>query len=285
MQGVSRTAFYVGLMRAMHRTLDSEPWVVDDLVSVTLFGEALRVQLAADPAWRQDEPGIAMRAYILVRSAFAEARLRAAAARGVRQYVALGAGFDTFAYRQPAWMDGTQVFEVDAPATQAEKRRLLARAGIPEPANVRFARIDFETTALGDGLRAAGFDAARPAFFSWLGVVPYLTRDAIDAVFRYVASLPAPSEIAFTFAPRDSSEDLVRRVAGLGEPFLTFFDPEEIAPMLSALGFGDVELLSPEAAVAFLGERRDTLHLAPRIHVASAVVGRLSGVAPAKDAR
>jgi methyltransferase (TIGR00027 family) len=273
------------MMRAMHRTLDREPWVIDDPVSVALFGEALRAQLAAEPGWRQDEPGNALRGYILVRSAFAEERMRLAASRGVRQYVALGAGFDTFAFRQPGWMDGTRVFEVDAPATQAEKRRLLAGAGIAEPSNLRFAAIDFETTSLADGLRAAGFDRAAPAFFSWLGVVPYLSRDAIDAVFRFVASLPPPSEIAFTFAPGDVSVDLAQRVAGLGEPFLTFFEPEEIAPMLTAAGFGDVELLSPEAARAFLGERRDGLALASRIHVASAVVGRLSGIASAKDPR
>jgi methyltransferase (TIGR00027 family) len=226
-----------------------------------------------------------MRGYILVRSAFAEERMRRAAGRGVRQYVALGAGFDTFAFRQPAWMDGARVFEVDAPETQAEKRRRLALAGIAEPANVRFTPIDFETTSLSDGLLAAGFDPAAPAFFSWLGVVPYLTRDAIDAVFRYVAALPATSEIAFTFAPPDLDPDLARRVAGLGEPFRTFFAPEEIAPMLTALGFGEVELLSPQAARALLGERRDALTLAPRIHVASAVVGRLSGVVSAKDER
>jgi len=285
MQGVSRTAFYVGLMRAMHRTHDREPWVIDDPVSVTLFGAALAAQLAAEPGWRQDEPGHAMRGYVLVRSAFAEERMRLAAGRGVRQYVALGAGFDTFAFRQPGWMEGTRVFEVDAPATQAEKRRMLADAGLTVPANVRFAAIDFETTSLGDGLRAAGFDPSASAFFSWLGVVPYLTRDAIDAVFRFVAALPPPSEIAFTFAPPDLDAGLARRVAGLGEPFRTFFAPGEIAPMLSALGFGDVELLSPEAARAFLGERRDALALAPRIHVASAVVGRLSGIVSAKDSR
>jgi methyltransferase (TIGR00027 family) len=285
MQSVSRTAFAVGMMRAMHHTIDREPWVVDDSISLRLFGDALRAQLEAEPDWRQDEPGNAMRGYILVRSAFAEARMRATAAHGVRQYVALGAGFDTFAYRQPAWLGDTRIFEVDAPPTQAEKRRMLALAGIPEPANVRFAAVDFETTPLGEGLRAAGFDPARPAFFSWLGVVPYLTRDAIDAVFRFVASLPPPSEIAFTFAPPNVSEDLARRVAGLGEPFRTFFDPAEIAPMLRALGFGEVELLSPEAARAFLGERHDDLALATRMHVASATVGRLSRVASAKEAQ
>lgn len=269
----------------MHRRFDREPWVIDDPVSLTLFGEALRAQLAAEPGWRQDEAGNALRGYILVRSAFAEERMRLAAGRGVRQYVALGAGFDTFAFRQPGWMDGTRVFEVDAPATQAEKRRMLAGAGIAEPANVRFAPIDFETTSLGAGLRAAGFDPTAPAFFSWLGVVPYLTRDAIDAVFEFVAELPPPSEIAFTFAPGDVSVDLARRVASVGEPFVTFFEPEEVAPMLNALGFGEVEVLSPEGACAFLGERRDALALAPRIHVARAVVGRLSGIVSAKEPR
>jgi methyltransferase (TIGR00027 family) len=272
MREISRTAHSVALMRALHRCVDHEPWVVDDPVSTALFGAELQAELARDPAWHQDDYGNAMRGYILVRSAFAEERMRAAAARGVRQCVVLGAGFDTFAYRQPAEMAGTVIFEADAPATQAAKRSALARAAIPEPANLRFAPIDFETTSLGDGLAAAGFDRAAPAFFSWLGVVPYLTREAIDGVFGFVASLPARSEIAFTFAPHDRSEALARRVAEMGEPFRTTFDPGELHAVLTALGFGRVDFLSPEAARAYLGDRRDSLRIAQRLHIASAVV-------------
>jgi methyltransferase (TIGR00027 family) len=272
MREISRTALSVGLMRALHRSVDVEPWVVDDPVSPRLFGDELRAELADDPAWRQDAYGNAMRGYVLVRSAFAEDRLRAAVARGVRQAVVLGAGFDTFAYRQPPWMSGAVVYEVDAAPTQTEKRRLLARAGIPEPANVRYVPIDFETTALGTGLAAAGFDLAAPAFFSWLGVLPYLTRDAIDAVFAFVAALPPQSEIAFTFAPHDRSEVLARRVAEMGEPFRTTFDPAELRAYLRQAGFARIDFLTPEEARAYLGERRDELRIAPRLQIASAVL-------------
>lgn len=143
---------------------------------------------------------MALRGHVLVRSAFAEERLYAAIARGVRQVVILGAGYDTFAYRQPAGFEDVRIFEVDAPPTQAHKREMLARGGVPVPANVRFAPIDFERSSLGDGLRAAGLDAAQPAIFTWLGVMVYLTRDAAEGVLRFVGSLPHGSEIVFTFS-------------------------------------------------------------------------------------
>lgn len=141
---------------------------------------------------------MALRGHVLVRSAFAEERLYAAIARGVRQVVILGAGYDTFAYRQPASFEDVRIFEVDAPPTQAHKREMLARGGVPVPANVRFAPIDFERSSLGDGLRAAGLDAAQPAIFTWLGVM--VTRDAAEGVLRFVGSLPHGSEIVFTFS-------------------------------------------------------------------------------------
>ena len=272
MVGVSRTAIGVGMLRAAHRLVDAEPWVIDDPVSVALFGDAVRAMLANQPSWFSDERRSALRGHVLVRSAFAEERMRAAALRGVRQYVALGAGFDTFAYRQPAWMKGTRVFEVDAPATQAEKRRRLAQAHVAEPANVVFAAVDFECTSLLEGLCNAGFDATQPAFFSWLGVMPYLTAAAVASVFRFVASLPPGSEIAFTFAARDVNESLARKVAEIGEPFRTRIDREELEPMLCAFGFRDLRFLANDEAQMMLGARRDALLLPPRASIAAAIV-------------
>ncbi len=163
-------------------------------------------------------------------------------------------GYDTFAYRQPDWTDGVRVVEVDAPATQADKRERLREAGVAVPDNVAYAAIDFETTSLGDGLLAAGVDPSAPAFFSWLGVMMYLTRQANDAVLRDVASRPRESEIAFTFArPRPADEDaLAERVAELGEPFRTRIAPSDLHAALRALGFRDVTIVRASFAAAIV---------------------------------
>jgi methyltransferase (TIGR00027 family) len=274
MDGISKTALGVGSLRALHRLLDTEPWVIDDPVSFALFGDAARYLAQHDPSWAEQPARIQLRAHVLVRSAFAEDRLRAAVARGVRQCVVLGAGYDTLAYRQPAWMHGVRLIEVDAPATQADKRARLERAAIAVPENVAFAAIDFERTSLADGLTAAGFDAGAPAFFSWLGVMVYLTRDAVDAVFRFVAGLPAESEIAFTFTAPGGSAALERRVAEIGEPLLTRLEPAAVEPMLRQLGFGAVTVLSSSVAAQYLGQRSDALRLPPRASIAAAIVTR-----------
>ncbi len=274
MDGISKTALGVGSLRALHRLADAEPWVIDDPVSLALFGDAARYLARHDPSWAEQPARVQLRAHVLVRSAFAEDRLRAAVERGVRQCVVLGAGYDTFAYRQPAWMHGVRLIEVDAPATQADKRARLERARIAVPGNVAFAALDFERTSLADGLAAAGFDAGAPAFFSWLGVMVYLTRAAVEAVFRFVAGLPAESEIAFTFTAPGGSAELERRVAAAGEPLLTRLDPAEVEPLLRELGFGEVTILSPAAAARYLGERRDALRLPPRASIAAAIVTR-----------
>ncbi|MBV9408540.1 MAG: class I SAM-dependent methyltransferase, partial [Candidatus Eremiobacteraeota bacterium] len=205
-------------------------------------------------------------------SAFAEERLRAAIARGVRQCVILGAGYDTFAYRQPPWTAGIRIFEVDAPATQSDKRNRLTQHAITIPPNVTYTPIDFEQTSLAEGLIAAGFDPTAPAFFSWLGVMVYLTHPAVESVFRYVASLPRTSEIAFTFTAPGGNPELARRVAAVGEPLLTRFTPEEIEPMLRTCGFTDITILSIEAAHTYLGQRTDALRLPPRESIAAAIV-------------
>lgn len=272
MSEVSKTAMGVGVLRAMHRLFDAEPWVLDDPVSLSLFGDAARSTVERDSSWTTNPRRIALRGHVLVRSAFAEDRLRAAVARGVRQCVVLGAGYDTFAYRQPAWMAGVRLIEVDAAQTQSDKRERLERAGIPVPRNVTLAPVDFERTPLPEGLAAAGFDAAAPAFFSWLGVTMYLTRNAVETVFGFVAGLPASSEIAFTYAAPGGSAELERRVAEVGEPFLTRIDPAAVGPMLRALGFREVTVLSAADAQRYLGTRTDALRVPQVESIAAALV-------------
>ena len=137
------------------------------------------------------------------RSRYAEDRLAEAVAQGVTQYVVLGAGLDTFAYRNP--FPALRVFEVDFPATQVWKRTMLEEAAIALPSNLVFVALDFEHQTLAEGLTQAGLDLQKPAFFGWLGVVPYLTLDAFRATLSVVAQMPAGS--AVTFRLRGGSGD------------------------------------------------------------------------------
>src|SRR5205807_2417198 len=130
--------------------------------------------MAADPSLRP------MRLFVAARSRYSEDALAACVARGVQQVVVLGAGLDTFSLRNPFAGQGVRVFEVDFPATQEWKRQQLKQAALAVPGWLTFAPVDFERQSVSDGLAQSGFRVDRPAFFQWLGVVPYLTRDAIS---------------------------------------------------------------------------------------------------------
>ena len=277
-RGASRTAVGVAALRAAHHIFDPEPHILDDRIAERLLDDDTRQGMRAHPDRLRTPLVSALRTHVVVRSRFAEDRLADAVAAGVRQYVLLGAGLDTFAYRQPAWASALPIIEVDQPASQADKRERLARAGIPVPANVTFVPIDFETTSLADGLAAARVDLRIPTFVSWLGVMMYLTRDAIDAVFRVVRHLPPPSEIVFTFSP--SADDIAggpgSRLAGyvaeLGEPFRTHISPDELVAWLCELGFSRVDLLTPDEIEARYVRGAEGLRVSRRTTIASARV-------------
>jgi methyltransferase (TIGR00027 family) len=211
---------------------------------------------------------------VALRSRFSETRLERAMERGVRQCIILGAGFDTFAFRQPPWARALRIFEVDHAATQTLKRARLAEAGIAAPPNVEFVTIDFERVTLAEGLRASSLDFSKPAFFSCLGVLMYLTKPAVDAVFDLVASFSQGSEIAFTFTSPDSLDTAIAaRVREIGEPWLSHFEPDTLARDLRAKGFSRVEFLDlAETEAAFFRGRTDGLEPPPRAGIAAAVV-------------
>lgn len=168
-----------------------------------------------------------------------------------------------------------RLFEVDHGGTQADKRRRLEAAAIPVPPNLEFVEIDFERVALRDGLRRSSLDFSVPAFFSCLGVLVYLTRDAANAVFRLVAEFPAGSEIVFTYAAAGAANSpIADRVRAAGEPWQTQFDPAALKRDLTALGFSDVQFLrSEEAEDRYFQGRSDGLHAPPRTGIAAAIVG------------
>jgi methyltransferase (TIGR00027 family) len=270
----SHTALGTAYLRATHQLLDAKPLIFDDPVAVPLLGpEGLKLIRDTADNYRTPEM-LALRAHVVLRSRFTEDRLAAAVSRGITQYVILGAGFDTFALSQPAWALALKIIEVDHSGTQAMKRSYIAAAGLTIPENTVFADIDFEHESLRDGLRRYNISMDKPTFFSWLGVTMYLKEDAIDAVLRSVVMFPAGSEIVLTFRTPlgDSPSPLARSVANLGEPWVSFFEPEALEAKLRSVGFSKVEFLTPaEAEERYFRQRPKDLPVPKQINILCAV--------------
>ena len=271
----SRTAIGVAALRWQHQVIDGEPKILVDPVSGRLLGEAVLREVAARLGDPHAPEMRGLRAHVVLRSRYSEDRLAAAVRGGVSQLIILGAGLDTFAYRQLAWARGLRVCEVDHPASQDGKRRLLAAAGIAIPRNVEFIAIDFERTSLADGLKAAGVDFSMKTFFSCLGVTMYLTEESVDALFATVATFAPGSEIVFTYRPsRDDATALGRRVSELGEPWTFHIDTIALESKLKRLGFQRFEELDPvDAEALYFRGRSDRLQAPTRRGIAAAVVG------------
>jgi len=244
----SKTALRVAIRRAAHQIME-QPRILDDPIAVPLLGPGF----ARDMERASHTVARDFRAFMATRSRYAEDRLADAVAKGIAQYVILGAGLDTFAYRNP--FPALRVFEVDFPATQAWKREMLAEAGIALPGNLTFVPLDFEHKALAEGLAEAGFDAGSAAFFGWLGVVPYLTLEAFRATLSAIAQLPAGSAVSFDYAlapetlspvGRKAFDALAGRVAAAGEPFQLFFTPATMEAELRRAGFHRIEQLDSD---------------------------------------
>jgi methyltransferase (TIGR00027 family) len=274
----SSTARAVAVLRAAHRIIDGEPALLDDTIIARLIGGGLEAQIRSRVDELQTPLARGLRSHVLLRSRFAEDSLADAIAHGVAQYVLLGAGLDTFAYRQPAWAGGLTIVEVDHPASQDAKRAALDRAAIEIPPNVRFAPVDFELETLTDALVRGGVDLLKATFFSWLGVTMYLTQEAIEQTLRTVLAFPSGSEIVFTFAqprsdPASPSHQLAAGAASVGEPWISYFEPEELETMLRSLGFPRVRFLTRDEAVRrYYTSRSDGLAAPQRISIVSAAV-------------
>jgi methyltransferase (TIGR00027 family) len=252
----SKTALRVAIRRAAHQVMDQPP-VLDDPIAIRLIGP----EFARDMERAQHKVARDFRAFMAARSRFVEDQLAAAVAQGVSQYVVLGAGLDTFAWRNP--FPALHVFEVDFPATQEWKRALLEEAGLAQP--------DFEHKTLAAGLVEAGFDAAKPAFFGWLGVVPYLTREAFRATIRDIARMAPGSGVGFDYGlspevltpiRRLALKALSERVASAGEPFKLLFTPDDLERELRQAGFTRIgQLDSKHLNALYFTGRADGLKL------------------------
>jgi methyltransferase (TIGR00027 family) len=260
------TAVRVALWRALHVEVDAPPHVLEDDVGLKLA--------APDAAWRS-RPDMSpftrpFRASIVARARFIEDLLAEQAARGVRQYVILGAGLDTFAQRRPELASRLRVFEIDRPGPQAWKRRRLVELGLGIPSFLRLVPVDFEAAgAWWERLEASGFDAAKPAVVASTGVSMYLTRDAIAAMLRQVAALAPGSTLAMSFVlpteladpeVRPGIERAIEGARSNGTPFISFFTPAEMLALARDAGFREVRHVSAAAlAQRYFAGRTDGL--------------------------
>jgi methyltransferase (TIGR00027 family) len=273
----SATAQRAATRRAAHQLLD-DPKVFDDPFALSIIGREGEAALRADQRQFETSPlSSYLRAFVAARSRRAEDELALAVRQGVGQYVIVGAGLDTFAYRNPYPQGMLHVYEVDHPATQAWKRARLEEAGIALPADLTFAPVDFDIQTLEEGLRAAGFDEGKGAFFSWLGVTEYLTTEAVMTTLRFIALSAAESGVVFDYmispsllssAQRARFDAFARRVASAGEPMQAFFEPEVLMRDLRAMGFGHVEDNGPEEInERYFKNRNDGLRVGSLSHL------------------
>jgi methyltransferase (TIGR00027 family) len=261
------SALRVAILRATHQLLDV-PLVFEDAFALRILGPVEEESLRNDPMQHNTRRLNGLRASLVVRSKLAEEEWARSKRSGVRQFVILGAGLDTFAYRNQDH-DSSRIFEVDLPSTQKWKRDCLRVAGIEEPASLAFAPVDFERSTLAEGLRAARFSDDEPAFFSWLGVTMYLGEDSVIETLRFVSSLRPKSGIVFDYgvlpallsaAERSSMAVFAGRAAEHGERWKTYFDPSVLVGTLRSMGFHEVEDLgATELNERYLSGRTDGL--------------------------
>ena len=278
----SLTAYKVAMMRAVHQILDS-PKVFEDPIALSIIGTQGASYIRSKKRTFKTKLNSYLRAIVVARQRFVEDELSVAIKRGVRQYVILGAGLDTFAYRNPHSTNGLRIFEVDHPSTQEWKRQQLKATEIRIPETLAFVPTDFESQSLVDQLRKAGFRTDRPSFFSWLGVTMYLNRETMMATMKHVSSsTPSGSEIVFDYVITPRSQNSLRRlifhllsnrVRRAGEPWKSFFYPSSLEMDLKAVGFTRVEDFGPEKINAlFFKNRADKLMVGSFGHLMKAQV-------------
>lgn len=226
--------------RGIHRLRDDPPWIFDDPFALPLVGDEW--PSFAEGASRLIDPPARARLSVAVRSRYPEDRLAAAP---FEQYVILGAGLDSFAWRRPDALRRLCLYEVDHPATQAWKRARAGALSLPESARHRFVPLDFSRDDLAQHLTEHGFDWARPTLFSWIGTTMYLERPAIAATLRLFARCAPGSEAAMSYNPLpELLDDDGRRflaavsalVEGMGEPLRSFFAADEIEGLVRSCG-------------------------------------------------
>jgi len=264
----SQTLLRSAIRRAQHQLLDV-PVILHDPMALALAPEALDSGGSTDFGEDNDTAPTLLRALFAMRQRFAEDRLAEAAARGVPQYAIIGAGLDTFPWRQPEFARGMHIFAADHPSSLVWVQRRLRERGVSRPANLIHVPLDLEQQQLAEQLAACGFDLEQPGFCSVVGVTQYLSSEAIDALFGFAAALKPGSEIVLSFATVDQElhgHDLdlamrsVTSTGRLGEPWKSRFCQRDLVERIAGQGFRNVFHLTPDLAQQrYFSGRQDEL--------------------------
>jgi methyltransferase (TIGR00027 family) len=268
MRRPSQTMIWTAIWRAVHRLRDDDPKILDDPFAGFLAGfDSDEAVLAAhDASDGARIPGL--RTPFVVRNRYAEDELAEAIKKGIDQYVILGAGLDSFAYRRPDLMRSLVVYELDHPASQEWKQQRLTTLGLATPPGLRHVPVDFQTQALPAELKREGFRPDAPAFFSWLGTTQYLTREAVlDTISEITALAARESEIVVQFIAPPSTipegDAAIANVLGegsarAGEPWLSYFTPTDMEKIFRQAGCKGLEHFgAAEATSRYLQGRTD----------------------------
>jgi len=286
-KSASMMARAVAMSRGIHLVLDDDPKILEDTLGQALadFPDDEPGGIN-DPMW-VDRNSVGIRILPVWRSRVTEDCLQTCARQGLNQYVVLGAGLDSFAYRRPASLEHVSVLEIDHPASQAWKRQRLKALGITIPENVHFVPVDFETENLVEKLKRSAFDPGLPTLFSWLGVIMYLSKQAAQETLKaLLATVAGFCEIALDFVvpletlsgmDRELMEYIMQAAAATGEPMQGLYLPDELEALLKMVGFDTVTHLSPaDGEKQFFGNRTDNLRLLAGVHMMVASRGKLS---------
>ena len=283
----SKTAELVAAARAVH-TRHDKPVLLNDPYAVNLCGHVWRtIAKSSLLTWfirnfvKRRQATLVH--FLVIRAIYGERQLESAVKRGVRQYVIIGAGYDSFAFRRPDLTKDLAVFEVDAPTTQQEKLRRMERAGINKPDSVRYVAADLNRETLDAALNRSGFDANLPAFFSWFGVTYYLPDDTVAKTLDLVVQkMAAGSSISFDYVctlneVADEYKELrtfmADFVASRGEPWISAMNPNTIQSNLRGQGFSDIHHLQPGRVAEELAPNHPTVKCPPIMGLCTATTG------------
>ncbi len=259
----SDTALGASAIRAVHQLLDEKPPILEDPISPLVIGDQGVREILEHPERYKTLSARALRSHVVLRSRYAEDELRLASESGITQFINLGAGYDTFAFRQPEWTRGLRIVEMDHPATQAAKRNAIEKIGLQIMPGVALIPLDLEIGELSLAVATPFLDPSLPTFIACLGVLAYLRRATVEAVFHSAAKMPKGSRLLFAFAPPETdspfkSSDAASRAAAKGEPWHTRLDVDELKQKLMASGFSVVRFLDPaQAAERYYKGRHD----------------------------
>jgi methyltransferase (TIGR00027 family) len=274
---MNQSAFNAAFARAAHMVLDAEPKVMRDEYSWSFSG--MKDESAFITKYKENFANLeriskenarafsqSYRALAVIRHRYTEDELIKSLERGVSQYVILGAGLDSFAYRRHDLQNKLRVFEVDRPEAQEWKKARLYELGINQPQNLTFIPVDFEKEILTDELYKHGMKKNKPVFFSWLGVSQYLTESAVFQTLRQIATAPSGTEIVFEYILADSQLSGLEKMIVAGsrampdEPWKSQFDTIVLMKQLKEMGFSEVSDFGPnEANALYLATRSDEI--------------------------